>query len=174
MPAHNPLEPEQGSTGGSALSGRLSHTKSSDAVRQFYIPRRVEKRTVARNSTIGHPCAVAKLQADTVKLDTRPREGRWTWLLDEEWKSDPRATKRSCDTGNHTAFVYLEDDTEVGWDNMLSWAIDAPALEDMGFSRGFWRTEVDEDGEEIMLDMQGKWNMTGVRTTRTGSVVLAQ
>mmetsp|Transcript_1944 Transcript_1944/g.5772 ORF Transcript_1944/g.5772 Transcript_1944/m.5772 type:complete len:368 (+) Transcript_1944:50-1153(+) len=64
-------------------------------------------------------------------------------------------------TGNHTAFIYLEDDTEVGWETLLSWAIDAPALEDMGFSRGFWRTEVENDGEETMMDFLERRNMTG-------------
>jgi len=54
--------------------------------------------------------------------------------------------------GEHTAFLYLEDDTEVTWEALHSWGSDAPLVEAAGLQRGFWRTEVDDNGMEVMMD----------------------
>ena len=65
--------------------------------------------------------------------------------------------------GNHTAYVYIEDDTEVLWPALLSWAIDTEALEPLNFQRGFYRTEVGDDGESKMLDQNDPPDRIDVR-----------
>ena len=42
----------------------------------------------------------------------------------------------------YTAFLYIEDDTGITWPSLVSWALDQQHLEPLGFSRGFYRTEV--------------------------------
>lgn len=39
-------------------------------------------------------------------------------------------------------FMYIEDDTDVTWPALLSWAADTKVLEPLGFLRHFWRTEI--------------------------------
>ena len=43
--------------------------------------------------------------------------------------------------GNHTAFMYVEDDVLVRWPTVLAWAEDDALLAPQGFQRGFFRTE---------------------------------
>jgi len=55
--------------------------------------------------------------------------------------------------GNHTTFVYIEDDTFIPWSTLVSWAIDTEVLEPLNFTRGVYRTEIDEDGKPTLMDM---------------------
>mmetsp|Transcript_6346 Transcript_6346/g.18245 ORF Transcript_6346/g.18245 Transcript_6346/m.18245 type:complete len:432 (-) Transcript_6346:294-1589(-) len=68
-------------------------------------------------------------------------------------------------TYDHTAFIYLEDDTEISWEALLSWGADAEALAPLGFQRGFFRTEVRHDGREVLLDVGETINMTDWKRT---------
>lgn len=68
----------------------------------------------------------------------------------------------SAPAESYTAFVYMEDDTEISWPAMLSWAVDAAVLAPRGFQRGFFRTEVRYNGDEILLDAAEVINMTNV------------
>ena len=43
--------------------------------------------------------------------------------------------------GNHTAFMYIEDDDLLLWEAMLAWAQDEAPLAELGFMRAFARTE---------------------------------
>ena len=42
----------------------------------------------------------------------------------------------------YTTYIYIEDDTGLQWSALVSWALDQQVLEPLGFSRGFYRTEV--------------------------------
>jgi len=44
-------------------------------------------------------------------------------------------------TGNHTAFMYIEDDDFLGWEALLGWAADQAPLASLGFTRSFARVE---------------------------------
>ena len=52
----------------------------------------------------------------------------------------------------YTAYMYMEDDTEVPWKAMLSWADATPRLDPLGFIFGFYRTEVSAAGEIVLMD----------------------
>ena len=43
--------------------------------------------------------------------------------------------------GDHTAFMYVEDDELVTWEAMLAWAQDEAPLAELGFMRAFARLE---------------------------------
>ena len=44
--------------------------------------------------------------------------------------------------GNHTAFMYVEDDELILWEAMLAWAQDEAPLAELGFTRDFTRLEM--------------------------------
>eukprot|EP00667_Euglena_gracilis_P012411 EG_transcript_12744 len=63
--------------------------------------------------------------------------------------------------GNHTAFVYLEDDTLLPWSALVSWAIDTEVLAPLNFTRGIFRTEFrPTDGELVLLDVYLSMNLS--------------
>ena len=54
---------------------------------------------------------------------------------------------------NHTAYLYLEDDTKLRWRALVSWACDTAVLAPHGFSRGIYRTEIHPNtGNMVFLD----------------------
>lgn len=57
------------------------------------------------------------------------------------------------DEKNYTTFLYMEDDTHFPWPQLVSWAIDTEVLEPLGFTRGIYRTEINEKGAPSMCDM---------------------
>ena len=59
----------------------------------------------------------------------------------------------------YTAYMYMEDDTEVPWKAMLSWADATPRLDPLGFIFGFYRTEVGATGETMLLDATQRVNL---------------
>ena len=57
----------------------------------------------------------------------------------------------------------MEDDTEISWPALLSWSVDVGALAPLGFQRGFFRTEISQSGDEMLLDAAHAMNMMNVR-----------
>ena len=53
----------------------------------------------------------------------------------------------------YTTFLYMEDDTHFPWPQLVSWAIDTEVLVPLGFTRGIFRTEINEAGKPSMNDM---------------------
>jgi len=47
--------------------------------------------------------------------------------------------------GNHTAFMYIEDDDFLAWEALLGWAADQAPLAALGFTRSFARVETRAD-----------------------------
>lgn len=57
--------------------------------------------------------------------------------------------------------MYLEDDTDVSWGVMQSWARDTAVLEPLGFKRGLVRTEFHpDDGRAALMDVMERINIT--------------
>ncbi|KAK9818872.1 hypothetical protein WJX74_004902 [Apatococcus lobatus] len=57
------------------------------------------------------------------------------------------------ETGEYTAFIYLEDDMRLTWKCITSWAIDQEVLDPMNFQRQFFRTEIAPwNGKEQLSD----------------------
>lgn len=54
---------------------------------------------------------------------------------------------------NYTSFLYMEDDTHFPWPQLVSWAMDTEVLEPLGFTRGIYRTEINDTGFPSMNDM---------------------
>ena len=55
---------------------------------------------------------------------------------------------------HYTAYVYMEDDTQVPWRAMKAWARGTQALEPLNLTYGFYRTEVSPNtGELVMMDL---------------------
>lgn len=54
---------------------------------------------------------------------------------------------------NYSTFMYLEDDTLVPWPTLVSWAIDTEVLEPLGFTRGIFRTEFNNNGNLSLNDL---------------------
>lgn len=51
-----------------------------------------------------------------------------------------------------TALMHLEDDTDLTWGAMQSWALDTAVLEPLNFTRGFIRTEYGLEGRRMAMD----------------------
>eukprot|EP00316_Scyphosphaera_apsteinii_P003882 CAMPEP_0119326734 /NCGR_PEP_ID=MMETSP1333-20130426/69143_1 /TAXON_ID=418940 /ORGANISM="Scyphosphaera apsteinii, Strain RCC1455" /LENGTH=107 /DNA_ID=CAMNT_0007335121 /DNA_START=141 /DNA_END=461 /DNA_ORIENTATION=+ len=54
----------------------------------------------------------------------------------------------------HDLFVYLEDDMELPWRNVIAWGEDEYLLEQSGsqFHRGFFRWEETKDGSRTVIE----------------------
>ena len=62
--------------------------------------------------------------------------------------------------------MYLEDDLQVFWQAMEAWAKATPALSAHGFLYGFFRTEVNpETGQLMVQDVRERVNVTGYNRT---------
>ncbi|CAL5222120.1 g4436 [Coccomyxa viridis] len=71
-------------------------------------------------------------------------------------------------SGLYTTYIYMEDDTGLRWSSLVSWALDQQILEPLGFSRGFYRTEISPvDGATMMLDTTEPINLTTYNRTVT-------
>ena len=65
----------------------------------------------------------------------------------------------------YTAYVYMEDDTQVPWRAMVAWARSTPALALFNLTYGFYRTEVSpKTGELVMMDFEVKTNLSTANT----------
>eukprot|EP00667_Euglena_gracilis_P010063 EG_transcript_10233 len=65
---------------------------------------------------------------------------------------------------NHTAFLYLEDDTLLRWPAVVSWAMDTEVLAPLGFARGIARTEFHRTTAALLLfDNTYPVNLTAAR-----------
>lgn len=64
-----------------------------------------------------------------------------------------RVVAEEYSKGNHTTFVYIEDDTFIPWPTLVSWALDTEVLEPLNLTRSVYRTEIDEDGSLTLMDM---------------------
>lgn len=61
----------------------------------------------------------------------------------------------------YSMFMYLEDDTDVPWVAIKSWALDSAVLEPLGFMRGLVRTEFHpNDGVTALLDVVQPLNVS--------------
>ena len=68
------------------------------------------------------------------------------------WNSPP--------AGNHTAFMYIEDDDLLLWEAVLAWAQDEAPLAELGYMRAFARTETsnpkgESTGHRRQLSVRG-------------------
>ena len=56
-----------------------------------------------------------------------------------------------CFAGLYNTYIYVEDDTGLHWSTLVSWALDQQVLEPLGFSRGFYRTEVQFMAHKVLM-----------------------
>ena len=69
----------------------------------------------------------------------------------------------------YTAYMYMEDDTQVPWRAMLAWARATPALAALNLTYGFYRTEVSPlTGQLVMLDFSYRVNVSAAHTLHVG------
>ena len=65
----------------------------------------------------------------------------------------------------YTAYMYMEDDTQVPWRAMLAWARATPALATLNLTCGFYRSEVSpKTGELVMMDFMFRVNVSQANT----------
>ena len=65
----------------------------------------------------------------------------------------------------YTAYMYMEDDTQVPWRAMMAWARATPALATLNLTCGFYRTEVSpKTGELVMMDFMYRVNVSEANT----------
>lgn len=53
----------------------------------------------------------------------------------------------------YSSFLHIEDDTDISWNAMLAWSLDASVLEPLNFTRGFLRTEYNFKGVTAAQDV---------------------
>ena len=77
----------------------------------------------------------------------------------------PNITRLATGSVRYTAYMYMEDDTQVPWRAMSAWARATPLLEPLGLIYGFFRTEVSPvTGALVMLDVSMAVNITSAHT----------
>ncbi len=78
----------------------------------------------------------------TEKVVSRPLSFFSIPHIQRDFRPENKFRHLICIAELYTSYIYMEDDTYLEWVNLLSWAADEPYLNELNFTRGFYRVEV--------------------------------
>ncbi len=88
-------------------------------------------------------------------------------------RSYARETQGLLCAGMYTAYLYVEDDTGIMWPSLVSWALVEKHFAPLGFSLGFYRTEVQPPHRPLEILLLGLPNVYVVANLYEGLTQLS-